>query len=383
MNHESQCKICAFGAEDIDWSLSNTAIGEIVDCAESSVRRHRKWAKANGFDLGSTNLVTNGHEFPETPVPGSWIPRRHWQTPNGEVLNSFQFVPDAVNEEGLNLDYDKLESAFNAVPDIQPQAEGGPQEVLVLADPQIGKAGEHGGGTKETIERVFASVERAIERYKINRPSHLYLVDLGDPIENVGSTASQIGTNDLSVPDQVLTYIRLTVEIISRLAPHVDAMTHVTVTSNHGEARSSLKVNPYGSENDWGLHMQQVVKDRLGDKLGFIRPEINEDTSVVTMADGTKVAFNHGHHSGTQAGIKKWVTGQIVGRRPGWDADAWLLGHFHNPHHMHVGNGIDVFGTPSIDPGSAWFTRKTGESSPPGMTALTFSHGNWSNYSIL
>ena len=48
-----------------------------------------------------------------------------------------------------------------------------------------------------------------------------------------------------------------------------------------------------------------------------------------------------------------------------------------------VGNGVAVFGTPSIDPGSAWFTRKTGEVCPPGLLALTVCAGKWSNHSIL
>jgi hypothetical protein len=48
-----------------------------------------------------------------------------------------------------------------------------------------------------------------------------------------------------------------------------------------------------------------------------------------------------------------------------------------------VGNGTTVFGTPSIDPGSAWFTRKTGECSPPGVTCLTVGDSKWTNYSVV
>ena len=48
-----------------------------------------------------------------------------------------------------------------------------------------------------------------------------------------------------------------------------------------------------------------------------------------------------------------------------------------------MGNGVVVFSTPANDPGSAWFTRKTGESSPTGLLALTVCAGKWSNHSIL
>ena len=42
-----------------------------------------------------------------------------------------------------------------------------------------------------------------------------------------------------------------------------------------------------------------------------------------------------------------------------------------------------VFGTPSLDPSSEWFAKKTGKRARQGITAFTVDKGLWSNYSIL
>lgn len=384
-SHEDFCKICKFGAHNIDWvSSSNCAISRMVDCSESSVRRHKGWARANGFELGETSTVTHG--FPDTGVPGTWVPRRHWQTPTGEPLSSFQFVPDGTDEE-THVDNERIDSLIRAVPDpVFPDVGEGFTEILDIADPQLGKAGEALGGTAGTIERIYAGVQKAIEtRYLLSPPRQIVLVDGGDIIENCFSTPQQIASNDRTLPEQIEDAVAVYVNVIGMLLPYTGSLVYVAVPSNHGEARTAMKVNPYDSDNDWGLMIQRLVRTRCEDRgwdVQFVCPEPTEDTAVLTTVDGTKLAFNHGHHCGTPANVKKWVIGQIVGRRPGWDADVWMLHHFHHAYFLPVGNGVTVFGTPSVDPGSAWFTKKTGESNRPGLTSLTVNQGDWSNYSV-
>jgi predicted phosphodiesterase len=159
-----------------------------------------------------------------------------------------------------------------------------------------------------------------------------------------------------------------------------------TVTSNHGEARNAQKVNPYGSDNDWGLMIFRIIQGKCQDRgwdVEFHFPDKGEDTVVIVTEDGSKFALSHGHHSGTPARVKEWVRNQIVGRRPGWDADMWMLGHYHHVYQDTVGANVTIFGTPSLDPGSSWFTRRTGESSKPGITVMSIREGSWFDYSVV
>lgn len=373
----TQCKVCQYGPELVDWTLSKTEIARIVGCHRESVSRHIKHSEDPELTVGASF---------EEREDGQWIPRRRWETPTGEVLNSFQFVPNAPENVEM-LDYSTISAALSDFTYTPGFDLTGKPEVFVWADPQLGKAGERGGGTKETLERTFAARDRFIDRIRSNKPSVVYLVDAGDPIENCFSTGSQIGTNDLTVPDQILTYERVTVELIKSLLPYTSKVIHVTVTSNHGEARNGQKNNPYTSENDWGLHMQQVVKDRFAERpdlpVEFIRPDESEDTAVFTTEDGTRVAVTHGHHAGSPNNMRKWVEGQVVGQRPGWNADIWITAHFHHSFSKSFGKHKMILGAPSCDPGSAWVTRKTGEEATPGVLALTIADGSWLNYSIL
>lgn len=382
MNHESQCKICQYGPDRLDWSSNNTVIAEEVDCSEASVRRHRKWVEVNGFQE-RTATVTTSHEFPDTGIPGSWKPRRSWQTPSGDVLNSFEFIPDS--DAIAHVDNDRIDSLILDW-DVMPSSNlHGETEIACPADLQLGKS-ERGLGTAATITKFRESLERVAQRWERNQPREGYLCDLGDLIENQWSVASQVSTNDRTLPEQVEDAVALYMNAIGRLLPLTGKLFFATVTSNHGEARTGFKNNPYDSENDWGLMIQRLIEGKCADRgwdVTFIRPDTYEDTATFVTADGTSVALTHGHHSNTPARMKDWVKGQIVGKRPGYDATLWVHGHYHSTEHFTLGNGIHVFGTPSLDPGSAWYTKKTGESSRQGIVALTVNNGDWFNYSIL
>lgn len=387
MSHIDQCSVCGYGPEKVDWNLSNVAISEIVNCAEASVRRHKTWTKANGFDPSMTSYEgpTNDPNQPEW-VKSSGVPRRAWQLADGTWRESYQNAGEDLTTD-YEWDYSSLVGSLDGFDYVPGEELTGKPEAFIWADPQLGKAGEEGGGTKETVHRTLTARDKFIDRIKVNKPDTVYFVDLGDPVENCFSTGSQVGTNDLSVPDQILLYERLTVELIKSLLPYTNRIVHVTVTSNHGEARNGPKNNPYGSENDWGLHMQQVVKDRFSERpdlpVEFVRPGIGFDTATVETDDGTKIAFAHGHHAGSPANVVKWVEGQVVGEMPGHDAHVWVHGHFHHSASHSFGKGKMIFGAPSCDPGSGWFTKKKGVRSQPGVLALTLADRGWSNYSIL
>lgn len=383
-SHAKQCRICQYGPEGIDWGLTNQAISEIADVSKDSVRRHRKWATVNGFDVSQSAAVIDSEGVPEW-VEQTGKPRRAWQLASGEWRESYQNVDDS--EPAVHIDNDRIDSLIREWP-LQ-KIDMDHSVLYDLANPadlQLGKAGEALGGTEETIQRFQDAIEAVAQRWTLLKPEHGYLNDLGDLIENLFSTTSQVSTNDRGLPEQIEDAVALYMNALGRLLPLVKTLHFSVVTSNHGEARNAMKANPYGSENDWGLHIQRVIQGKCADRgwdVEFHRPDRNEDTTVLTLPDGSKVALNHGHHSGTPTRVKEWVKNQIVGHRPGWDADIWILGHYHHDYHFPVGDGRMVFGTPALDGGSAWFTRKSGEVSAPGIMCLTVSEGDWSNHSIL
>ena len=377
-SHENQCKVCLHGPESLDWGMSNAALSQVVDCSKDSIRRHRKWAQVNGF-LPETVAKTSGDESggPE------WRARRKWQAASGEWMYSYEAIHSEV--EAL-IDDSRIDSIIRDWPVQGLGFHRGGDEFAFPADEQLGKAGEAGGGTPETIQRFQQSIEEVAARWSFLRPEHGYLCSMGDLIENIYSTPSQISTNDRTLPGQIEDAVALYMNALGRLLPLVGTLHHATVTSNHGEARSAPKINPYGSENDWGLFIQRIIQGKCKDRgwdVVFHRPDHNEDTTVIRVSDGTEVALNHGHHSGSPQRVKEWVKNQIVGRRPGCNARVLVMGHYHHDFHFPVGSDVTVFGTPALDGGSGWFTRKTGESSPPGIMALTIQDGKWRNHSIL
>lgn len=374
-----RCSVCLYGPELLDWTLSKTEIARQVGCHRESVSRHIKHSEDPELRVTRSGPPEGAHE-----PAGEWIPRRRWETPQGEVLNSFQFVP--AGENIPDVDEARIDSLIRDWPFTPLGVPMGATEFAFPADLQLGKAGEAGGGTAETIGRFTSSIERVAQRWSRAAPEHAYLCDLGDLVENIYSTPSQVSTNDRTLPEQIEDAVALYMNALGRLRPLVGTLHFATVTSNHGEARSAPKVNPYGSENDWGLHIFRAIKGKCEDRgwdIEFHRPDTNEDTCVLEIPDGTKVALNHGHHSSSPARIKEWWKNQVVGRRPGWDASCLVAGHYHHRYLLSFGDNRTIFGTPALDGGSAWFTKKSGEESKPGILCLTMADGDWSNYSIL
>lgn len=98
--HSEKCRVCKYGVEMLDWNLSNVAIGQIVDCAESSVRRHRKWVEANGFESVQDSYSEDAEDRPEW-VANSGVPRRAWQLPDGTWRQSYQNAPGNDADENV------------------------------------------------------------------------------------------------------------------------------------------------------------------------------------------------------------------------------------------------------------------------------------------
>jgi len=398
LSKSTECATCAWergSGITVDTSKSKVQWASVVGVSEASIRRHLKHApnispeyvisqetarviyEEKGRDLlKSLNI-------PESAVTSRGVSVRDLDT------GSWEKITWNPNKKALadSLSYDDLKETLDGwTPGYQG---GGPQEspmahILNAADLQIGKASQRGGGTPETIARVRKSIETFASEYP---GGPIVLVDNGDPIENVFNVSDQIVTNDLDVPAQIRTFRRLMLEAIKLLAPLTDDFTYVSVPSNHGAFRTGYKAAGGTTDADFGLEISYQLEDAVAENpylthAKFVRPDSVEETAVLEIAN-TKLAFNHGHRSGSVFSHGKWWQGQDHGRRPGWDADILVMAHFHTQTLYQSGDGRWVIGCASSDVGSDWFTNKTGESARSGMTAFSVLDGEWSNLRIV
>lgn len=258
--------------------------------------------------------------------------------------------------------------------------------VLNMADLQVGKTSA-GVGSDVTIPKALNAIAKFRSYVLETKPSEVVLVDNGDPIEGIMNVSNkQLTTNDLDLVDQVTAVRRLFLEAIKAVADIVPSVKFVSVPSNHGEVRVARGQAVGGMHNDWGIEINRQLEDAVSlagiDNVEFIIPERHEDTAVVETSN-TLLAFHHGHNAGNPNSLGKWVAGQDHGRREGWDADIWVFGHWHSLRVEQTGNGRWLIVASSSDPGSDWFSRKTGESALQGMTAFDVLDGQWSNLRIL
>lgn len=263
-----------------------------------------------------------------------------------------------------------------------------PTYFLSISDLQVGKC-DSGYGTNDTSNRVQKSVINFIKSLPAKVVPQIVLIDGGDIIENMFNTAEQPYTNDLDLSAQVRVARRLVIKIITELALHTENLVYISVPSNHGQVRSSIKNQAGNTEADFGLDIQEQVKDAVGmnadlsNRITFIRPDYLEETAVFITQDGTKIAVNHGHRTGGPAKVGTWWAKQDHGRMPGYDADILVVAHFHTPYIQQSGNGRWVLGMSSAEPGSQYFALKNGERSLKGCTMFTTNQGQWSNYEIV
>lgn len=406
------CSVCATGVT-IDASLpTKKAWADKLGVDESSIRRHLKHAPL-GF---VSEAPTPGGESEKHNPDGSADYVRFSETAWGEsdyreFIRSKGQDPDLVtftwgwtsNPAGgfwnkLNnvrpvaagasaIDTADLYEAIRTFNPVRTVKANTPATLVVCAaDFQTGKT-DFGLKSKDLTERVLASFTRAAELATQTRFAEIVLADLGDIVENINSTSSQRGTNDLAITEQIRLARRLMLEGIKMLAPLTDSLVYVAVPSNHG----SVRIGPKSPENhvldDYGIEIAEQLRDVCGesDRLSNVRFETPAESleSLAITTSGTTLGFAHGHQAQGADGLGKWWQGQSHGRMPLADCDIALFGHWHSLRVQQSGDARWLMVSPSSDSGSSWFTNKTGESSAKGMLSFVTSDGAWSDLRIL
>lgn len=306
--------------------------------------------------------------------------------PSGGFWNKLLNVkPKTIDPKRLDTT-ELFEVIDRWAPEQQPPKRGFGTFVLCPADLQVGKT-DYGLTSADMAKRVLASFDRAKSFVAGLNFEEIVIADLGDIVENFNSTSSQRGTNDLAITEQMRLARRLMLEGIKMLAPYAPKITYVSVPSNHGSVRVSMKSAENHAHDDYGLEVAEQLRDVVAhsDKLRnvhILTPDFPYE-SLSYETSGTTLGFVHGHQSNGPDGLGKWWAGQSHGRLPVAVADILLVGHFHSFRVQQSGDARWLMVSPSSDNGSSWFTNKTGESSQSGMLSFTTAGGRWDDLVIM
>lgn len=405
------CSVCATGIT-IDDSKTKKAWGAELGVDEASVRRHLKHAPmvlAGIESRESTEESSDGTKTVEAirsravtlEDARAWI-KASGDNPDDYTLSirSIAYGADMwsnrmsatpkfrKSEQHEKLNTDDLYAAIDSwTPTAsKPSTTSAKTFVVCAADFQTGKV-DFGRNSKDLADRVLSSFAKAAQIATETRFAEIVIADLGDIVENINSTSSQRGTNDLAITEQVRLARRLMLEGIKMLAPLTDSLVYVAVPSNHG----SVRIGPKSPENhvldDYGIEIAEQLRDICGesDKLSNVTIRIPEQSieSLCIETSGTHLGFAHGHQAQGADGLGKWWSGQSHGRMPLAEADIFLAGHFHSLRVQQSGDARWLMVGPSSDSGSSWFTNKTGERSVGGMLSFVTADREWSDLKIL
>lgn len=286
-----------------------------------------------------------------------------------------------------------LASAMPAWTDKADRPGRGGAYCLCLADFQCGKAQEARGGTAELVSRVRSIIRQARAAVAAEKPAEAVIFELGDVCEgNANHTSqSQLAANDLSQAEQLEVCARLILEAVAALAPLVPKLTLVCVRSNHGEERRGGQAVGRG---DFGILVGRTIAAALelagAEWAARVRVTTQNalETGILTHVQGVPIAAFHGHYAKSEKNLSTWIAQQAggVGEHAAGacyrEARVVLHGHFH---HLRIeqSRGRTIIGCPSLEAGSAWVERASGEYSEPGAVAFRVRAGRLGSIELL
>ena len=261
--------------------------------------------------------------------------------------------------------------------------------VINLADWQVGKASEAGGGTPEFLDAIGACFDALEDRVSRLRKQYavgsIAVVGMGDLLERCqGNYPSQAFQADLNEREQARVVRRLLLDAVSRFARLAQDVVVTGVGGNHGENRQNGKSFTSPGDNlDVGV-IEAVYEacQTNPDVFGHVRFHIPDDQLVIALElSGVRCAWTHGHlasrGANPQAKQVGWWQGQAFGDGPArWtglsEAQVLTTAHYHHFAATET-HGRLWLQCPSMDGGSRWFTDATGQHSARGT--LTYLCG--------
>jgi hypothetical protein len=319
-------------------------------------------------------LIDAGYSPEDYEVVGT--PRTsRWQRYDGEWLTAYRFSFRKVTVlPDLPLLYAEAKKKTNLKP---VKVTGGKALVVCWSDLQIGKV-DHRGGVTELVARVEATKRQLFDLVRREKPSQIVVLDVGDLVENFGNAANlqQLRTNDLSIMGQVDLATTIIFDLLKQLAALVPNIVYASVGSNHCQWRVQKQVVGTPTD-DWGVFVgRQLARLASETKLPvkFYEPATH-DESLTLDVFGHRIGLLHGHQVSRPEQLPDFWRKSSFGGSPIANATILVTGHFH---HLRVTElGVDQFGASrfwvqaaTLDNGSGWYMRSSGEDSQPGLVCF-------------
>jgi hypothetical protein len=344
-------------------------------------------ATTPGYDAEPENfddfLISAGLNPDEIDVIPPIRTSRWQQREDGEWLTSYRFT---FRRKTASIDLPLLMSEAKKKAGKPKPITKQPTALVVLwSDLQVGKV-DYRGNSADLIERVELMQTRLVKMVKEQKPEKIIFCDLGDTVENFGNAAemAQLQSNDLSIMQQVDLATTFAWQTLKMLYPYCQDILYASVGSNHCQWRVN-KQTVGRAEDDWGVFIGRQLA-RLSGEAGlgirFIEPQPHDESLAIDVfEDGFHVlGVVHGHQAKRPDSVSQWWRGQAFGRQPIADASLLVHGHWHHLRVTEMGStprGTSRFlvMAPTMDNGSGWWKKVTGEDSVPGLATLMLERG--------
>ena len=323
-----------------------------------------------GFDPDEIEIVGN----PRTS---------RWQRYDGDWLTSYRF---SFRFKGATLDLPVLLSQARKAVKVKPLPK--PEErclVVMWSDLQVGKV-DYRGNSQSLIERVELMKIRLQGLIKKEKPNKVIFADLGDTVENFNNAAdtAQLQSNDLSIMEQVDLATTFAWDALTTIYKLVPDITYASVGSNHCQWRVNKQVVGKATD-DWGVfigrQLARLAKER-GLNIRFLEPQPHDESLAIDVFDdGFHIlGIVHGHQAKRPDAMGAFWRGQAFGAGPLAACSTLIHGHWH---HLRVtelgstprGTSRFIVMAPTMDNGSGWWRKITGEDSVPGLGTLILEKG--------
>jgi len=327
-------------------------------------------------------LLERGYSPAEYEIIGN--PRTsQWQRYDGEWLTSYRFH---FRKKTVGTDLPiLLREAKKKVKKPVLKTRADKCLVILWSDLQVGKV-DYRGNSADLIARVELMQARILDLIKRENPKSVIFADLGDTIESFYNAADlqQLATNDLSLMEQVdlaTTFAWQTLKLIYEQGVEI---TYASVGSNHCQFRIGKQVIGKATD-DWGVFIGRQLARLAREKemnIKFIEPQTHDESLALDVFnDGFHIlGIVHGHQAKRPDNMGTWWRGQAFGKQPVADASVLVHGHWHHLRVTEMGStprGTSRFliMAPTMDNGSGWWKKITGEDSVPGLATFILEQG--------
>jgi hypothetical protein len=319
-------------------------------------------------------LLEAGYSPEEYEVVGT--PRTsRWQRYDGEWLTSYRFSfrrVTALPDLPTLYAEAKRKSRFKPIKTTTDKA-----VIVCWSDLQIGKV-DHRGGIEQLLGRVTETKQLLIDYVKREKPQKVVVFDVGDLIENFSNAANlqQLRTNDLSIMNQLDLAATILWDLLKDLSALVPDVVYGSVGSNHCQWRVQKQVVGTPTD-DWGVFIgRQLARLASETKLPikFYEPAEHDEALTLEVL-GHRIGLMHGHQVQRPENLPDFWRKSSFGNSPISAAQILVTGHFH--HLRVIELGVDPSGrsrfwiqSATLDNGSGWFMRTSGEDSQPGLVVF-------------